>query len=311
MKKVISIVIPCYNEEHNVRNLYKAIREIFIKLNGYSYECIFIDNASTDKTVAILKDIASNDYNVKLIVNARNFGPVRSPYYGLLQSSGDATILMAADFQEPPALIPELIKKWEKGYKIVSATKTKSEESFVVFQLRKLYYSCLDKLSEVKLTKNNTGFGLYDKKIIEILRGLNETYPYFRGLVCELGFESAKIEYVQPTREKGKSKAKPYSLYDQAMLGLTSHSKIPLRLAAVMGFLASMLSLFVALVYLIYKLLFWDLFSLGIAPIVIGIFFFSSVQLFFLGILGEYIGWIHTYILKRPLVIEKERVNFH
>jgi len=308
--KFISIVTPCYNEEHNVRSIYQAIKKIFTKLNEYNYEHIFIDNASKDNTVAILKDIARNDSNVKIIVNARNFGPVRSPYYGLLQSSGDSVILIAADFQEPPDLIPDFLKKWEQGYKVISAIKTKSEELIIIFQLRKIFYFLLDKLSEVKLTRNNTGFGLYDKTVIEILRDLDEPYPYFRGLICELGFESAKIQYVQPVRKKGKSKAKFYTLYDQAMLGLTSHTKIPLRMAAILGFTSSTLSLFIAIIYFVYKLLFWELFSVGIAPVIIGLFFFSSIQLFFLGILGEYVGWIHTHALRRPLVIEKERINF-
>lgn len=279
-------------------------------MSGYAYEHIFIDNASTDKTVAKIKEIASQDRNIKLIVNTRNFGHIRSPHHALLQAKGDAAIFLVADLQDPPALIKSFVEKWEEGYKIVLGVKTKSEETKLMFLIRKFYYGLIGKLSEVQLVKNNTGFGLYDRQVVEIIREIDDAYPYFRGLTAELGFESAEIEYTQQARKRGITKNNFYTLYDMAMLGITSHSKIPLRLATMLGFACSALSLILALVYLVYKLVFWQGFSVGIAPLVIGLFFFSSVQLFFLGIVGEYIGSIHTQILKRPLVVEKERVNF-
>lgn len=308
--KFISIVTPCYNEEENVEEVYRLVKKVFDDLEGYFYEHIFIDNASKDKTFTVLKDIAKQDKNVKIIANTRNFGHIRSPYYGLLQASGDAVILFVADLQDPPYMIVEFIKKWEEGYKVVLGVKTQSEESPIMFAIRKLYYDFIANLSEIILTKNNTGFGLYDKKVIEILRKIDEPYPFFRGLISELGFESAKIEYTQPARKRGITKNNFYTLYDTAMLGVTNHTKIPLRLATMLGFSMSGLSLLIAFFYLIAKLLFWNSFELGIAPVVIGLFFFSSVQLFFIGIIGEYIGSIYTQVLKRPLVIEKERINF-
>ncbi|MEM0465169.1 MAG: glycosyltransferase family 2 protein [Candidatus Pacearchaeota archaeon] len=310
-KKLISIVTPTFNEEENVELLYNKIKEIMEGYkNKYDYEHIFIDNCSTDRTVEILKEIAKKDKNVKIIVNSRNFGIVRSPYYGLLQTKGDCSILISADFQEPPELINHFIKKWEEGYKIVVAVKKSSKENIIFFLIRKLYYNILKKLSEVDLIKNYMGFGLYDKEIIEILKKLDDPYPYLRGIICDIGFEKAKIPYIQPKRKRGITKNNFYSLYDMAMLGITSHSKIPLRIATFSGFILSILSLIIALIYFIYKIIFWKSFSLGTAPLIIGLFFFSSINLFFLGILGEYIASIHTQVLKRPLVIEKERINF-
>ncbi|MBY9077513.1 glycosyltransferase family 2 protein [Paenibacillus sp. CGMCC 1.18879] len=308
--KTISIVTPCYNEEDNVEELYKQVKNVFENLPGYTYEHIFIDNASKDRTVAILKNIAHTDFNVKIIVNSRNFGHIRSPYHALLQAEGDAVILMVADLQDPPGMIKDFIEKWEEGYKVVLGVKTQSHESPAMFAIRKMYYNFINRVSEIELTKNNTGFGLYDKQIIQILREIDDPYPYFRGLISDIGFESYKIEYVQPVRKRGITKNNFYTLYDIAMLGITNHSKIPLRLAAMLGFLMSALSLLVGLAYLVAKLLFWNKFSLGTAPLISGLFLFSSVQLFFIGIIGEYIGSIHTQVLKRPLVIEKERINF-
>jgi glycosyltransferase involved in cell wall biosynthesis len=307
--KLLSIVTPCYNEEKNVENLYKQVRNVFEKLPEYSYEHIFIDNSSVDKTVEILRGIALLDKNVKVIVNIRNFGHIRSPYYGMLNAHGDAVILVVADLQDPPEMIRVFVNKWELGYKIVIGIKTKSEENRMMFLIRKLFYNIITKISSADLIKNFTGFGLYDKKFIEVLRNLDEPYPYFRGLIGELGFERAEIPYTQPKREKGKSKNSFYDLYDMAMLGFVNHSKLPLRLASFIGFGVSILSILVALIYLVYKLLDWSDFQLGIAPLVIGIFFFSGVQLFFLGIIGEYIGAIFTQVKKRPLVVEKERIN--
>jgi glycosyltransferase involved in cell wall biosynthesis len=308
--KLISVMMPCYNEEDNIREAYEQVKQVFAQFPDYACEHIFIDNASKDGTVAILREIAQQDKNVKVIINVRNFGHIRSPYYGLLQARGDAVIVLASDLQDPPSLIPNFIRKWEEGYKVVVGVKQQSEESPVVFALRRLYYRVLRQMSEIELVENFTGFGLYDQQVVEILRTLNDPYPYFRGLIAELGFECARIEYTQPARQRGVTKNNFLTLYDMAMLGMVSHSKVPLRLATMLGFLSSAVSLLVALFYFVYKLLFWFNFSVGSAPLVIGLFLFSSVQLFFLGIVGEYVGSIQTQALKRPLVIEKERINF-
>ena len=308
--KLISVMMPCYNEEDNVREAYEQVKQVFAQLPNCAYEHIFIDNASKDGTVAILKGIACQDKNVKVIVNVRNFGHIRSPYHALLQARGDAVIALASDLQDPPALIPEFIRKWEEGYKVVVGVKKKSHESPIVFVIRTFYYRLLRTMSDIELIENFTGFGLYDQQVVEILRTLNDPYPYFRGLIAELGFESARIEYTQPTRRRGITKNNFFTLYDMAMLGMVSHSKVPLRLATMLGFLSAAVGLLVALFYFVYKLLFWSNFSVGSAPLVIGLFLFSSVQLFFLGIVGEYVGSIQTQALKRPLVIEKERINF-
>jgi len=308
--KTISIVTGCFNEEENVRELTDRIRKVMKELPEYSYEHILIDNASKDNTVAVLREIASEDKHIKVIVNTRNFGHVRSPYYALLQARGDAVIGMASDLQDPPEMIPKFVKKWEEGFQIVLGVKESSAESTLFFLVRKAYYKIASKLSEVELMKNTTGFGLFDQKVIEILRHIDDPYPYFRGLICDIGFEIAPIPFHQPTRKHGITKNNFYTLYDLAMLGITNHSKVPLRLATLTGFIVALISLMVALGYFGYKLFFWDSFQLGMAPLVIGLFFFSSVQLFFIGIIGEYIGAIHTQVLKRPLVIEKERINF-
>jgi glycosyltransferase involved in cell wall biosynthesis len=310
VKKKISLVTPCYNEEDNAHAIYSAVKKVMLAKPEYDYEHIFIDNHSGDKTVSILKQIASEDKNVKIIVNLRNFGHIRSPYYGLLQSTGDATILIVADLQDPPELINDFISNWENGSKIVVGVKNESKESFLMFAIRKTFYNLINRLSDTKLIKNYTGFGLYDKQVIDILKTIDDPYPYFRGLVCDIGFEIVKIPFVQPQRFRGITKNNFYTLYDIAMLGITNHSKVPLRLATMVGFVASLLSLLIALVYFAYKLLFWDSFTLGSAPLIIGVFLFSAVQLMFIGIIGEYVGSIHTQVLKRPLVIEKERVNF-
>lgn len=309
-KKLISVVTPCYNEELNVEELYNQVKAVFAELPQYRYEHIFIDNASQDNTVAILKKLAAADYNVKIIVNIKNFGHIRSPYYALQQAHGDAIILMASDLQDPPAMIKEFLQKWEEGKSIVVGVKNQSEENPLMFAIRKVYYNLMKKLSDIEQIKNFTGFGLYDQKFIAVLRTLKDPYPYFRGLITEVGFNRAEINYVQPARKKGKTSNNFYSLYDLAMLGFVNHSKIPLRLASFIGFGMSVISFVVGIVYLVYKLLFWDRFQAGLAPLTIGIFLFSSIQLFFIGILGEYIGAIYTQVRERPLVIEKERVNF-
>lgn len=274
------------------------------------YEHIFIDNDSKDKSQSILRRLAKEDKKIKVIINNRNFGQVRSPNYGLLQATGDAVILLVADLQDPPEMIETFIHKWREGYKVVLGVKTESEESSLMFTIRKAYYNFVTRVSDTELTKNNTGFGLYDKKVMDILKEIQDPYPYFRGLISELGFESAKIEYTQPVRKRGITSNNFYKLYDYAMLGITSHSKVPLRLATMAGFTLSALSFVAALIYLVLKLVFWNQFQLGIAPMLIGVFFFMSVQLFFIGIIGEYVGFIHTQVMKRPLVTEKERINF-
>lgn len=307
---LISIVTACYNEEENVGVLYEKVKEVMAKCDKYRYEHIFIDNSSEDRTVEILKQIAARDKNVKIIVNTRNFGHIRSPFHALIQAEGDAVISVVADLQDPPDLIPEFIKKWEEGYKIAIGVKANSEESPIFFAIRKMYYNLISQLSDIKLVKNFTGFGLYDKEIIQILRKIHDPYPYFRGLICDIGYKRAEIPYLQPSRKRGFTKNNLYTLYDMAMLGITNHSKVPLRLAAMLGFIVAFISLVVGLGYLVYKIIYWKSFNPGIAPIVIGFFFFASVQLIFLGILGEYIGSIHSKVLNRPLVIEQERVNF-
>jgi glycosyltransferase involved in cell wall biosynthesis len=308
MKKV-SIITPCYNEEENLDELYQRICNVMEKLQ-YDYEHILIDNASTDRSVEILRKLAAKDSHVKVIMNTRNFGHIRSPYHALLQTTGEAIVCMASDLQDPPERIPEFIRKWEEGYKVVIGVKTRSEESGLFYFLRTMYYRVLRNLSDVPLIENFTGYGLYDRQVVDTLRELKDPYPYFRGLIADLGYERAEVEFNQPRRKRGISKNNFYTLYDLAMLGLTGYTKVPLRLATMLGFVAAAISFVVGLVYLFYKLLFWQQFTLGSAPIVIGLFFLGSVQLFFLGIVGEYLGAIYTQVMKRPLVIEKERINF-
>jgi polyisoprenyl-phosphate glycosyltransferase len=305
----ISIVSPCYNEEENVEEVYRRVRATMEGL-GVEYEHIFIDNASTDSTVSILKTLAVTDKRLKIIVNTRNFGQVRSPYYGVLQGTGDAVLMMASDLQDPPEMIADFITKWKEGHKVVVGIKTRSDEFGLFYFLRTAYYRVLRKLSDIPLIENFTGFGLYDRRVIEILKKIDDPYPYFRGLIADIGFDYATVEFRQPRRKRGISKNNFYSLYDMALLGVTSYTKVPLRLATMFGFLMAVLSFLVGLAYLIYKLVDWANFSLGLAPVVIGLFFLGAVQLFFLGIVGEYIGSIYTLTIRRPLVVEKERINF-
>ena len=311
MKKKISIVTPCYNEEPNVAELYRQVKAQFDKLSvQYDYEHIFIDNASTDHTVDELKKLAAADKNVKIIVNAMNFGHIRSPFYGLCQASGDAALLMVADLQDPPELIPQFLQEWEEGHRVVIGIKNKSKENPIMYGLRTMFYKMIKKISETRQIENFTGFGLYDKTFIQLLRSIDDPYPYMRGLVAEYGGDLGEVYYTQPKRLHGKTHNNFYTLYDMAMLGFVNHSKVPLRMASFLGFACGAVSFLVALVYLIYKLFFWDSFQLGFAPLIIGLFFFASVQLFFLGIVGEYVGSILTQVRRRPLVIEKERINF-
>lgn len=310
-KKHISVITPCFNEEGNVRALYEGVKQVFAGLaDKYTYEHIFIDNASKDRTVAILKEIAAEDRNVKIIVNARNFGHIRSPYHAMLQARGDAVISIVADLQDPPPMIADFLRKWEEGYKIVIGVKTEAEESALMYALRTVYYKLVARLSEVELTQHVTGFGLYDRRVVEVIREIGDPYPYFRGLIADVGFEAYKFPYKQPQRKRGITKNNFYTLYDMAMLGITNHTKVPLRVATMAGFVMSALSLLTALAYLVAKVIFWNWLEAGVAPILISLFFFSSVQMFFLGMLGEYIGAIHTQVQRRPPVVERERVNF-
>ncbi|MGA9751213.1 MAG: glycosyltransferase family 2 protein [Acidobacteriota bacterium] len=307
---LMSVLSHCYNEVDNVEEVCARVKEVFEGLNDYVYEHVFIDNASTDGTQDKLRTLAARDRRVKVILNSRNFGVTRSGVYGILQCRGDAVIPVAADLQDPPELIPTFIKKWEEGYKVVLAVKRSAGESKLMYSIRRFYYRLVSRLSEIELIENYYGFGLYDRCIIEALRKMDDPYPYFRGLVMEAGFERALVHFDQPARKRGKSTYNFYRLYDVAMLGITSHSKVPLRLATMLGFAMSALSFLVGMGYLVYKLLFWKEFTLGLAPLLVAVFFLGSIQLFFTGILGEYIGFIYTHVRKRPLVIEKERINF-
>lgn len=310
MKKLISVVTPCFNEEDNIHNLHLRVKAVMETIPQYAYEHIFIDNRSDDNTVGLIKSIAEQDKRVKLIINNRNFGHIRSPMHGILQAGGDAVICMAADLQEPPEMIPKFLEQWEAGYPVVAAVKPASKETFLMAAIRRTYYRCLSGISEVKLIRNFTGFGLFDRRVVDTIRGLNDPYPYFRGLICELGYPVAEIPFVQPRRLRGITKNNFYTLYDIAMLGVTTHTRLPIRLATMFGFVLSGLSFLLSVLYLVLKLFFWDSFALGSAPLLIGMFFFSSVQLFFIGLIGEYVVAIHRQVLKRPLVVEAERVNF-
>lgn len=309
MAKLLSIVTPCCNEEENVVELYERVARIMAPL-PYEYEHIFIDNHSTDSTVLILKSLAVKNSRVKLIINSRNFGFIRSQYHGLLQSSGDACVLIASDLQDPPEIILEYIKSWEKGFKVVMATKTGSDELSLMYGLRKLYYKILTSISEVPLVRNATGAGMFDREVIEILRKIDDPYPFFRGLVCEIGFPIALIPYNQPRRKKGITKYNFYSLYDTALLGITNHSKVPLRLMTITGFLISFCSIAIGLMFVIVKLFDWDYFQMGVAALLSGLFMLFGLVLFVMGVLGEYIGAIYTYVRKIPHVVELERINF-
>ncbi len=308
--KLVSIVTPCFNEADNVAELHARIKKVRDDMSEYRFEHIFIDNASTDDTVARIKTIIDTDPAVRLIVNARNFGHIRSPYYAVLQASGDAVICMASDLQDPPELLPEMIRTWQRGYKVVAGVKTVSRESRAMWLVRSAYYRVARKMADVPLLEHFTGFGVYDRAVIDILRKMDDPYPYFRGMIAEIGFEIARVPYDQPGRTRGITKNNFYTLYDLAMLGIISHSKIPIRLATMAGFALSLISFIISLTYLVLKLILWKSFQLGTAPLLIGMFFFGSVQIFFIGLIGEYVASIHTQVKGRPLVVEKERVNF-
>ena len=308
--KTISIITPCFNEEGNVRELYQRVRDVMASLGGYRYEHIFIDNASHDKTLAILKLLAGLDKNVKVISNTRNFGHIRSPMHAFNQTRGDAVIGMAADLQDPPEMIADMVREWEKGAAFVIAVKQTSDEVGLMFWIRKKYYRLVNILSHLETFENFTGFGLYDRKVVDLIKGMKDPYPYFRGMIAEVGLPHVELPFHQPARKRGITKNNLYTLYDLAMLGITNYSKVPLRLVTFSGFFSAFLSILAGFGYLIYKLIYWQRFSAGIAPLVIGIFFFASIQLIFLGIIGEYVGAIHTLAQNRPLVFENERINF-
>ena len=308
--RTISIITPCYNEEANVRELYERVRAAIASAGRYRYEHIFIDNASLDNTLGELKRLAAQDKNVKVIRNTRNFGHVRSPMHAFNQTTGDAVVGIVADLQDPPEMIVDMVRKWEEGYPVVIGIKAASDESGLMFWIRKQYYRLVRRLSGVETYENYTGFGLYDRQVVEVIKQFDDPYPYFRGMIAEAGFRHFDIPYHQPARKRGITKNNFYTLYDIAMLAITNLSKVPLRLVTFSGFVGALLSVLVSLAYFIYKLVFWSHFSVGIAPLVIGVFFFMSIQMLFMGIIGEYIGTIHTLVQKRPLVVEQERINF-
>lgn len=310
MKK-ISILLPTYNEEQNVILVSKELVNLFeTQLKEYDYEIVFIDNFSTDNTRKNIKELCNNNKRIKTIFNARNFGHIKSPYYGMCNTTGDCTIFMCADLQDPPEMILDFVKEWENGYKIVIGIKNKSQENKIMYFFRSCYYKLIKRIAEVDQIEQFTGFGLYDKSFIDVLRNLDDPMPYLRGIVAELGFERKEITYEQQKRKYGKTKNNWYTLYDIGMIGITSYSKVVMRLATMAGFIMAGLSLLISLVYFILKLIYWDRFTAGTTPILIGIFLLGSIQLFFIGILGEYILNINTRVMHRPLVIEEERINF-
>lgn len=309
-QRLLTILTPCFNERGNVSALAARVEEVVRQCWNGDYFHAFIDNASTDGTQEELRRLAEKNANIGVILNQRNFGHVRSPFHGLLSVPGDAVIVIAADFQDPPELIPQFLKRWQEGASVVVGQKTNSKESAMFFLIRRLYYRAVNRLADVNLMENVTGFGLYDRKVINIFLQMDDPYPYVRGMISELGFPAQRVPYQQPARSRGITKNNFYTLYDVAMLGITSHSKVPLRLATMLGFALATLFGLSGACYFVYKLIFWDRFPVGMAPVVIGLFFFASVQLFFIGIIGEYIGAIYTKVTKRPLVVEKERINF-
>lgn len=310
MKK-ISVLIPCYNEEENVIPISEAVIKTLQKdLPEYDYELVFIDNDSQDHTRSLIRQLCDENPKIKAIFNARNFGQFNSPYYGMLQITGDCVIEMVADFQDPVELIPQYVHEWEKGYKIVIGIKTSSKENRLMYWLRGCYYKMMKKLSDVEQIEQFTGSGLYDRDFIEVLRNLDDPTPFLRGIVAELGFKIKQIPYEQPKRRAGETKNHFYQLYDAAMLSITSYTKAGLRLATIFGSICSLISMVVAVVYLVMKLMYWDRFPAGMAPVLIGMCFLGSVQIFFIGLMGEYILSINARVMKRPLVIEEERLNF-
>ncbi len=312
MKKKISVVIPTYNEEENVIPLAKAVTEVMERdLPEYDYEILFIDNHSRDNTQPLIRSLCRENKKIKAIFNARNFGQVRSPVYGMKQAYGDCVIRMCADFQDPVDMIVKFVREWEQGHKIVIGVKSASKEKKLMYWVRSCYYKLINKVTDIDHIEHFTGFGLYDKKFVDVVRSLHDPVPYLRGIIAELGFDYKALPYTQPRRRAGKSKNNFYSLYDYAMIGITSYSKVVMRIATFLGFIVAGLSFVAGIVYLVMKLLYWDRFSAGVAPMLIGMFFLGSLQLFFIGFLGEYVLSINSRVLDRPLVVEEERLNFN
>lgn len=309
-KTLISITSPCFNEEGNIKELYTRVVKVMETLPEYDFEYVFIDNASTDGTADILRKLASKDPRVKVIINTRNFGHIRSPYWGIISTKGVATIYLASDLQDPPELIMEFIEQWQAGYKIILAVKPVTSANPLMHYLRRTYYRLLDKISEVSITKDATGFGMYDKVVLDHIRAINDPYPFLRGLICELGYQIKTIPFNQPRRLRGISKNNFYSLFDIALLGIVSHSMVPIRVASMLGFLIAILSILSACILLVAKLFFWESFPVGYAPVGIGILLIFGVLLFFIGMVGEYVGVIHNHVQRHPIVVEKERINF-
>ncbi len=309
--KIIDVVLPVYNEKENIESICQAILQVFDKsLANYDCKILLIDNCSTDGTRNLIENICKEQKRVRAIFNARNFGPVRSPFYGLINTDADCSIQMAADFQDPPEMITEFVDKWEEGNKVVIAIKKTSKENPVMFFIRSRYYGLLKKIADIEHIEHFTGYGLYDRCVVDALRNIKDPYPYLRGLISEIGFKRAEIVFDQPRREKGITKTNFFSLYEYAMLGITSYSKILLRVSTMLGFVVSFLCILVSVVYFVLKLIYWDNFPMGSAPIVIGVFFVGAVQMFFIGLLGEYVLSINTRVLQRPLVVEEKRINF-
>ncbi|MCR1842970.1 glycosyltransferase family 2 protein [Murimonas intestini] len=310
MKK-ISIMIPCYNEEENIKPITEAVVEMMVhELPQYDYELLFIDNCSQDRTREYIRELCSENPKVKAIFNVTNFGQFNSPFYGMCQTSGDCTVVLCCDFQDPVELIPRFVEEWENGYRIVSGIKTSSKENRLVYWIRSAYYKVIRNMSEVEMIEHFTGFGLYDASFIKLLRELKDPLPFLRGIVAEYGFKRKDIEYEQPRRRAGKTKNNFYTLYDAAMLSITSYTKVGLRIATFLGFVSSIICFVIAIVYLVLKLLHWNEMVMGMAPIAIGVFLIGSIQLFFIGLLGEYILNINKRVMNRPLVVEEERINF-
>lgn len=312
MKK-ISIMIPCYNEVENVEPMSFAVVNVLEEaLCQYDYEIVFIDNCSTDGTRDKLEQICAKNKKIKAIFNVTNFGQLNSPFYGLCQTTGDCTIAMCCDFQDPVELIPRFVEEWEKGHRIVSGIKTSSREPGIIYFLRTVYYKMIRNMSSVQMIEHFTGFGLYDKTFIALLKNLDDPLPFIRGIVAEYGagFNLKEIEYEQPKRRAGKTHNNFYSLYDAAMLSFTSYTKVGLRLATFLGFACSAVSIVIAIVYTILKLTNWSGFSMGMAPLTIGVFIIGGIQLFFIGLIGEYILNINTRVIHRPIVVEEKRINF-
>ncbi|HZB88903.1 MAG TPA: glycosyltransferase family 2 protein [Terracidiphilus sp.] len=310
-RKLITIMTPCFNEVQNVRELHRRVLAVAEQLPDYRIDHLYIDNASTDGTADELRVMAAEDPSVKVILNMRNFGHIRSPYHALMQAQGDAVGSLFADLQDPPELFLDMVRAWERGVPIVAAIKNTSEENGLMYRIRTAYYRLVGRLTNVEVLEHFTGFGLYDRSVIELIRTtFSDPYPYFRGMIAELGLPHEKVYYTQKRRERGITKNNFYTLYDNAMLGITNLSRVPLRLVIFAGFISALVSFVAGMFYLMYKLFFWSSFTLGIAPVALGLFFLGSVQLIAVGIIGEYVGAIHTSVLNRPMVVERERINF-